>query len=298
MLPTIASLIHAPLPPHKIDGADISGVMQGRTNQSPHDVLYFYYHQNDLEALRSGKWKLELARQYRTLNGRPGGKNHHPVEYSHLRIAEPQLYDLDADPGEKTDVAAANPEVMKKLLAYAGQAREELGDDLTNHEGTGRRPRQFVTGGPGVYPSDTAFPKALDDKYRPRPDVEAAKAAESKPAEASPGQTIETSESLWWGETRCLRTAIVRTNLGLISLAPLEHLNSRSSRFSRLRKVFHPHTRANGIAVAEDVVHAGDGRPEFVVMQALGRERRSFAGVRTIPIIAGDLVGGVRRVLQ
>lgn len=33
-------------------------------------------------------------------------------------------------------------------------------------------------------------------------------------------------------------------------------------------------------------------------MQALRRERRRFARVGTIPIVAGDLVGGVRRVLE
>ncbi len=62
--------------------------------------------------------------------------------------------------------------------------------------------------------------------------------------------------------------------------------------------ILHPHARTDRVAVAEDVVHAGEGRPEFVVVQALGRERRCFARVRTIPIVAGDLVGGVRRVLE
>jgi arylsulfatase len=192
MLPTIASMIGAPLPPHKIDGLDISGVMLGRTNQSPHDALYFYYHLNDLEALRSGKWKLELARQYRSLNGRPGGKNGRPVPYTQLKIPQPQLYDLDADPGEKNDVAAANPEVMKKLVVYVEQAREDLGDGLTERNGTGRRQHEFVTGSPGVYPSDSDFPKAFDPKYRPGLDTRNVK--ETTPAEASPSPTKETSE--------------------------------------------------------------------------------------------------------
>ena len=61
---------------------------------------------------------------------------------------------------------------------------------------------------------------------------------------------------------------------------------------------FHPHTRTDGITVAEDVVHAGDVRPEFVFQQALGRERGGLAAVRTIPRVAGDLVGGVRGVLE
>ena len=35
----------------------------------------------------------------------------------------------------------------------------------------------------------------------------------------------------------------------------------------RLRMTFHPHAGADRVAVAEDVVHAGHGRPEFVVVQ-------------------------------
>ena len=60
-----------------------------------------------------------------------------------------------------------NPEVMKKLLAYAGKAREELGDDLTHHQGSDRREPGRITGESGIYPSSPAFPKAFKDKYRP-----------------------------------------------------------------------------------------------------------------------------------
>ncbi|HWD90775.1 MAG TPA: sulfatase [Verrucomicrobiae bacterium] len=192
MLPTIASLIGAPLPPHKIDGLDISRVMLGQTSQSPHDVLYFYYHLNDLEALRSGKWKLELARQYRSLDGKPGGKGGRPAPYSQLKIPQPELYDLDVDPGEQNDVAAGNPEVMKKLVAYAEQAREDLGDNLTRHKGAGRRQHEVITDGSGIYPSDAAFPKAFDAKYWPGrklPHETGTKSTETKPV-----QTKGTSE--------------------------------------------------------------------------------------------------------
>ncbi len=139
LLPTIATLIGGQLPAHKIDGLDISAVMFGQTGQSPHEVLYFYYGRNDLEALRSGKWKLELPRAYRTLNGKPGGRDGKPAAYEMRRIAAPELYDLEADPGQQHDLAAANPEVLKRLQAYAEQARTDLGDDFTKRPGAGRR---------------------------------------------------------------------------------------------------------------------------------------------------------------
>ena len=39
-------------------------------------------------------------------------------------------------------------------------------------------------------------------------------------------------------------------------------------------KILHPRAGANRVAVAEDVVHAADVRPEFVVVQILRRKRR------------------------
>jgi arylsulfatase len=139
MLPTIAHLIGGRLPDHKIDGLDISPLILGKTIASPHEVLWFYYGQNNLEALRSGKWKLELPRRYSSLNGRPGGRGGLPAKYETLTIGDPELFDLDADPGQNNNLAAQCPEVLKKMLAYAEQAREELGDGLTKRIGTGRR---------------------------------------------------------------------------------------------------------------------------------------------------------------
>ncbi len=166
MLPTIARLIGAKLPPNKIDGLDISDVLTGKSDQSPNETLYFYYHKNDLEALRSGKWKLELTRSYRSLNGRPGGKNGRPVPYEELKIPRPELFDLDTDPGQHHDIASDHPDVLKKLMAAADRMRGELGDDLTQQTGNERRTPGRATGH-DVFPSDAAFPKAFATKFQP-----------------------------------------------------------------------------------------------------------------------------------
>jgi arylsulfatase A len=139
MLPTIARLVGGRLPDHKIDGLDISDVISGRSTKSPHEVLYFYYGSNNLEALRSGNWKLELPRSYVSLNGRPGGHGGMPAKYNMLALTAPELFDLDADPGQHHNVAAHHRDVLKKMLDYAEQAREDLGDGLTNRSGKGRR---------------------------------------------------------------------------------------------------------------------------------------------------------------
>lgn len=161
LLPTVARLAGAPLPARKIDGLDITDVITGKAEKSPHDALAFYYHGNDLEALRAGKWKLELPRRYSSLDGRPGGKDGKRAPYASLKLAQAQLFDLDADPGQKRDVAADNPAVMAQMLAHAEAFRKDLGDDLTGCKGAGRRePGRAGIG--AVYPSDAGFEKAFD----------------------------------------------------------------------------------------------------------------------------------------
>ena len=49
------------------------------------------------------------------------------------------LYDLRRDPGERYDVQAYFPEIVKELKALADLAREDLGDDLQKREGANNR---------------------------------------------------------------------------------------------------------------------------------------------------------------
>jgi hypothetical protein len=51
-----------------------------------------------------------------------------------------ELYDLDADIGEKNNSAAAQPDVAQRLMALVEQARDDLGDGLTKRPGKNRRP--------------------------------------------------------------------------------------------------------------------------------------------------------------
>lgn len=167
MLPTVARLSGAELPAKKIDGRDITEVITGKNDISPHEALFFYYHVNDLESMRSGKWKLEFPRSYTSLDGKPGGKGGKQVPYQKLTIPAAQLYDLDADPGQKNDLAAAHPDVVVRLAALADKQREELGDGLVKRTGTARR-EPGKTGADAVFPSDEAFDKKPDPAYAPK----------------------------------------------------------------------------------------------------------------------------------
>ena len=140
LLPTLARLTGAKLPEHKIDGLDVWAVIAGEPGaKNPHEAYFIYYEMNQLQAVLSGHWKLQLPHTYRTLDGKPGGRDGTPAAYQQRKITQPELYDLAADIGEARDVAAQNPEVLKRLQALAEQARADLGDSLSQREGTGRR---------------------------------------------------------------------------------------------------------------------------------------------------------------
>ncbi|HUT13404.1 MAG TPA: arylsulfatase, partial [Thermoguttaceae bacterium] len=85
----------------KLDGEDIWPILAGEPGaKSPHDVFYYYRGLN-LQAVRSGPWKLHLASQ--------------------------ELYNLETDIGESTNVAAGNPDVVGRLQELAGQMQNDLG---------------------------------------------------------------------------------------------------------------------------------------------------------------------------
>jgi len=140
LLPTIAKLAGANLPKAKIDGMDIGALLKNEPNsKSPQEAYWHYYGTGELQAVRSGKWKLMLPHTYRTMAGQKDGADGKPGGYRQVKLTEPELYDLDADVSESKNVAAANPEVMKRMLALAERARHELGDSLTKRVGKGVR---------------------------------------------------------------------------------------------------------------------------------------------------------------
>jgi len=146
-LPTLARLINAPLPALPIDGLDVWPLLTSQPGASnPHAGYATWYNQNELQSVTSadGQWKLLLAHTYRTLAGRPGGRDGLPSKYENRALKQPALFDLMNDRSETADVAAAHPEVVQGLLAFAETCRADLGDSLTQRTGTGiRAPGRF-----------------------------------------------------------------------------------------------------------------------------------------------------------
>jgi arylsulfatase A-like enzyme len=146
ILPTIAHLIGARLPEHKIDGKNIWPLIHGEPDaRSPHEAYYFYYGQ-ELQAIRVGRWKLHFPHEYRTLGGRQGGKGGLPARYDQAKIG-PALFDLESDVSETTDVKNQHPEVVAMMEQLADGMRKDLGDAAKDMKGSGRRlPGQLEAG--------------------------------------------------------------------------------------------------------------------------------------------------------
>ena len=140
IFPTVAHLIGAKLPDHKIDGLNVWPVISGDA-PNPHEFYAFYYENNQLQAITSsdGKWKLQLPHTYRTLGGEPGGKGGIPAKYKNVKLEKAELYDLYTDISESQNMTEKNPDMVKKLEGYAETMREELGDAITKREGSGVR---------------------------------------------------------------------------------------------------------------------------------------------------------------
>jgi arylsulfatase A len=139
LLPTLAQFAGAALPRQPIDGKDIGPLVTGKSGaRSPQEAYYFYWGR-ELQAVRSGSWKLHFPHSYQTLGERPGGRDGKPGEYKQART-DLALFDLEKDPGETTNLADRHPDVVERLKKLADKAREDLGDSATKQEGKGVRP--------------------------------------------------------------------------------------------------------------------------------------------------------------
>jgi arylsulfatase A-like enzyme len=128
LLPTFTKLAGGTLPKNRvIDGKNIWPILAGQAGaKSPHEA-FFCYHMEQLQAVRSGPWKLYLPLKNKLINLR-GGTAPSPA----------LLYDVLADPGEKDNLAEKHADVVERLQRYAETARKDLGD--LNRAGEGQRP--------------------------------------------------------------------------------------------------------------------------------------------------------------
>ncbi len=139
ILPTLAEITGASLPEKKIDGISILPLLLGDKTASPRQNFYYYYRQNSLEGVQKEYWKLVLPHTSQSYEGVEPGNNGWPGKIVTYTVNELELYDLRRDPGERYNVADLYPDIVKELQDLVNEAREDLGDDITNVPGANRR---------------------------------------------------------------------------------------------------------------------------------------------------------------
>lgn len=124
-LPTFARLSGGKVPRDRIiDGLDISPLLLGQPGaKSPRDTLFYYFGDN-LNAVRHGRWKFFSSR--------------HTWRTAETNLCE--LYDLETDVGETTNVADAHPDVVRRMQGLLDCCRRDLGDAATGVQGANVRP--------------------------------------------------------------------------------------------------------------------------------------------------------------
>ncbi|HVY71200.1 MAG TPA: sulfatase [Verrucomicrobiae bacterium] len=133
LLPTFARLAGGEPPQdRRIDGVDIWPLLSGQPGaKAPRDT-YFYYWGRELQAVRSGAWKLHFAHSY--ITPEPAGRDGKPGKMA-TKNTSLELYNLSADISEKNNVATQFPDVVKRLQELAEKCRDDMGDSLTKRDG-------------------------------------------------------------------------------------------------------------------------------------------------------------------
>jgi arylsulfatase A-like enzyme len=208
LLPTFVSLAGGTVPATPvIDGRDITSILLGQSKESAREAHY-YFASYDLQAVRQGRWKLALSPQ-------PEGMGKQAAKTP----AGMRLYDLDAEIGEQTDVAAQHPEVVAKLKALADKMAAEIGGKSP----TARRPAGEVKGAKTLYPTADYVPNDVkkDDakKSAAKPVVLAQAKSGDAIASASAPQVSQKAFTVSVTVDTAQRDAVIVAQGGLIGHA-------------------------------------------------------------------------------
>ena len=137
--PTFAAIVGAELPDHKIDGVDISELLNGNFEAKPRKELYYYYGKNNLNGVRKGNWKLVFPHTYSSYEATVPANDGRGGKRIKISLDSLELYNLIRDPGERYNVIEMYPDIVAELLKVGDKARADLGDLITGIEGSGVR---------------------------------------------------------------------------------------------------------------------------------------------------------------
>ncbi|SKA96886.1 Arylsulfatase A [Prosthecobacter debontii] len=160
LLPTLCALTGQPLPNRPLDGIDLSPLLEGKMTQRPSPLCFWDYPSARLKGLDLKPWIApELQQGTTPLVKKSEGKAtrdftnfHHPaitdVDYTGARSiiegswklvihdgkngkAKEELFDLESDPGEKTNLLSKQPDIAKKLQGELHNWQDSVLHSLT-----------------------------------------------------------------------------------------------------------------------------------------------------------------------
>lgn len=132
VFPTLSAAIGAELPKERIyDGENLLPLLDGIPLKRSETQPFYYYNCENLQAIRSGPWKLHLPRSQEQLPFWDKNK-----AFANLR--NPVLYNLHKDRSESINVAANNPDVVQELTGLVDSVRQNLGEFM--RRGRAQRP--------------------------------------------------------------------------------------------------------------------------------------------------------------
>lgn len=121
LLPTFSDVANCPVD-KELDGLSFAPTLTGKGEQPTHDHLYWEFHEaRGRQAVRRGKWK---AVRY-NVSSQPS--------------ATPELYDLDADPTESTNLATQHPDITSELAELMATSRTASDNPKFNFPKSRRR---------------------------------------------------------------------------------------------------------------------------------------------------------------
>lgn len=107
LLPTLADFANIDIE-HQIDGLSLLPTLTGEGQQEKHRYLYWEFHeQGGKQAVRKGKWKAVRL----DVKNNPNA----PIE----------LYNLEQDPAERSDIALQHPDIVNEMSAIMDEAHVE-----------------------------------------------------------------------------------------------------------------------------------------------------------------------------
>lgn len=127
LFPTFLAAAGVGLPGDRIvDGHDITPLLTGDSEESPHEHLFLYHH-GVLEGVRAGEWKYLRSASHYTWPMPVNKKLGHLANHTDGPL--PLLHNLTTDPGEAYNLAERHPEVVERLEAALAAWEREMDEN-------------------------------------------------------------------------------------------------------------------------------------------------------------------------